>query len=144
MRHALSISRKCGKGAAVAALLCFGLSGCEEGGLQPGTPYRSVKIGTAREQVWRFYGGNPNEETLVYNDSDLAHFEGGRLKWARQWSEGAKWPTLAEGLSRAEVEAIIGKPTKVCEDYSGGSFVHHLFCYVDGRVIKKKVDVWAQ
>ena len=69
---------------AVATLLCFGLSGCEEGGLQSGTPYRSVKIGTAREQVWRFHGGNPNEETLIYNDSDLAHFEGGRLKWGRQ------------------------------------------------------------
>jgi hypothetical protein len=124
-----------GRGAAVFRLE----SGCADGGLQPGTPYRSVKIGMAREQVWRFYGGNPNEETLIYNDNDLAHFEGDRLKWARQWSEGAKWPTLEEGLSRAKVEAIIGKPTKVCEDYRGSSSVHHLFCYVDGRVIEKSV-----
>ena len=138
MRHTLSIGRKCRRGAAVLALLCFGLSSCAEEESRPGTPYRFVKIGTAREQVWRFYGGNPNEETLIYGN-DLARFANGRLQWSMTGKgEKTSW-SIEKDMSRAEVEAILGRPTKACESYSVGDFEHHWFCYVDGRVMEKSV-----
>ena len=131
------IAGLCGAAAALPLVVAAGCSAPTD--LQD--RFESIERGARRERVVGIYG-IPYSTALFYDTKNIARhaylFEGDRLLKHNGVVDSGN-PDLRSGMSMAEVQALRGKPRRICDYYTVPDHLNHVFCYIDGRLSDKQI-----